>query len=68
MHQVLVVAGGLLSCGMRTLSCSMWDLITRPGIKAMPPAVEVWSLNHWTARALMTHHFVLADLDCVNCQ
>ena len=21
-----------------------------PGIKPMPPAVEAWSLNHWTAR------------------
>ena len=24
-------------------------LVPRPGIKAMPPAVEAWSPNHWTA-------------------
>ena len=26
-----------------------WDL-PWPGIKPVPPAVEVWSLNHWTVR------------------
>ena len=25
-------------------------LVPQPGIKPMPPAVEVWSPNHWTAR------------------
>ena len=25
-------------------------LVPRPGIKPVPLAVEVWSLNHWTAR------------------
>ena len=25
-------------------------LVPWPGIKPMPPALEVWSLNHWTAR------------------
>ena len=25
-------------------------LVPRPGIKPVPPAVETWSLNHWTAR------------------
>ena len=31
----------------------MWDLSSPtkgPGIEPMSPAVEVWSLNHWTAR------------------
>ena len=23
-------------------------LVPQPGIKPMPPALEVWSLNHWT--------------------
>ena len=32
LHQVLVVAYGTFSCGMRTLSCSMWGL-PRPVIK-----------------------------------
>ena len=30
--------------------CSMWDLVPRAGIEPVPPAVEVWRLNHWTAR------------------
>ena len=25
-------------------------LVPRPGIKHVPPAVKVWSPNHWTAR------------------
>ena len=25
-------------------------LVLRPGIESMPPAVGVWSLNHWTAK------------------
>ena len=25
-------------------------LVPQPGIKPMPPAVEAWSLNHWTTR------------------
>ena len=30
--------------------CSMWDLSSPPVLKPLPPAVEAWSLNHWTAR------------------
>ena len=25
-------------------------LVSQPGIKPVPPAVEAWSLNHWTTR------------------
>ena len=25
-------------------------LVSQPGIKPVPPALEAWSLNHWTAR------------------
>ena len=32
---------GYTACGI---------LVPQPGIKAMPPALEVWSLNHWTTR------------------
>ena len=31
-------------------------LVPRPGIELMPPAMEVWSLNHWPTREV---------LDCV---
>ena len=27
-------------------------LVPRPGIEPVPPAVEAWSPNHWTAREL----------------
>ena len=56
--QVLVIACGiylcygmqdLISCGIRTLSCSMWDVVLCPGIEPRPPALGVWSLSHWTA-------------------
>ena len=32
---------------MQTLSCSMWDLVPWPGIEPGPPALGMWSLNHW---------------------
>ena len=61
MYCVLVGAHGIIcsffncsmrdfSCSMQTLACSLWDLIPWPGIKPKPPALEVWSLSHWTAR------------------
>ena len=28
----------------------MWEPSSRPGIEPVPPAVEAWRLNHWTAR------------------
>ena len=30
--------------------CGFWDLVPRPEIEPVPPAVESWSPNHWTAR------------------
>ena len=35
----------------------MWDLIPRPGVKIAPPALEVRSLNHWTAREVRIPNF-----------
>ena len=32
------------------LSCGMWDLVHWAGIEPRPPALEVWSLSHWTTR------------------
>ena len=32
------------------LSYSMWDLVPWLGIKPRPPALEAWSLSHWTTR------------------
>ena len=30
--------------------CVQEILVYEPGIETMPPAGEVWSLNHWTSR------------------
>ena len=30
--------------------CFCGTLVPRPGIESVPPAVEAWSLNHWTTR------------------
>ena len=32
-------------------------LVSRPGIKQVPPAMEVWSLNHWTVREIPIKSF-----------
>ena len=41
------------------LSCSMWDLVPRPGMKPGPPALGARSLSHWTAREA---HFIMCSL------
>ena len=33
-------------------------LVPRPGIEPAPPALEVWSLNHWTAREVPAIIFI----------
>ena len=35
------------------MACGL--LVPQTGIKPVPPAVEVWSLNHWTAREVPIH-------------
>ena len=32
-------------------------LVPRPGIEPAPPALEAWSLNHWTAREVPGNPF-----------
>ena len=36
------------SGGMRSFSCSMWDLVPWPGTGPRSPALGGWSLSHWT--------------------
>ena len=43
LHRVLVVPRGICSC-------SMWDLLPRPGIKLQPPPLGAQSLRQWTTR------------------
>ena len=40
----------IFSCGVRTLSCYMWNLDPWPGMEPGPPALGVWHLSHWTTR------------------
>ena len=35
------------------LTCGMWHLISCPEMKPRPPALEVWSLSHWTTREVL---------------
>ena len=44
-HINLAVPG--LSCGMLTLSCSMWDLVPWTGIDSRLLELRAQSLNHW---------------------
>ena len=43
-----VAACRIFSWGMKTLSFSMWDLVSCPGIKPEPLALGAQSLSHWT--------------------
>ena len=47
----LVSAYGIFSCGMQTLSCSIWDLVPWPGSEPGPPALGAQSLNHWITKS-----------------
>ena len=41
---IFTVPCGIFSCGMATISCSMWDLVHWPGIEPGPSALAAWSL------------------------
>ena len=36
---------------------SCWILVPQPGIVLVPPPLEAWNLNHWTAREVPKIHF-----------
>ena len=38
--------------------CGLRSLVPRPGMEPAPPAVEVWSPNHWTARGVPVLRYV----------
>ena len=40
----------LLYLAVPGLSCSMRDLVPRPGIEPGPPALGAWTLSPWTTR------------------
>ena len=44
------ILGGEACCA----ACGI--LVPQPGMEPMPPTVEAWSLNHWTAREFPKEH------------
>ena len=42
----VIVACRFFSCGMQNCNCSMWDLVSRSGIKLESPVLGAWSLSH----------------------
>ena len=38
--------------------CGKKDPVSQPGIKPASPALEVWSLNHWTTREVLPTSFI----------
>ena len=55
------MAGRIFSWGMRTLCCTMWDLVPWPGIEPRLPALGVQNLSHWT-----TTEFPIIDFNKAN--
>ena len=47
---VLVVAHGIFSCSLWTLSGDMWDLVSQRVIWPRHPALGAWNLSHWPTR------------------
>ena len=48
----------------KIFSCSMWDLVPRPGIEPRPPALGARSLSHWTTREVPWCIFFGYHWDC----
>ena len=66
MYQVLAAACGLSRCEFKDspvvahglncpLACGI--LVPRPDIEPMSPALEAWTLNHWTTREVTMVYF-----------
>ena len=48
-HQVTSLQKAVLIHLYLAAQAALAKLVPPPGIKSMPPALEAWSLNHWTA-------------------
>ena len=51
---IFVATCGIFGSYIQILSCSMWDLVPRPGIELGPPELGVHSLGHWATREVPT--------------
>ena len=54
---VLAAARRIVKVAADKLSCSVWDLVPRPGIKPGAPALGAQSPSHWTTREVPHCHF-----------
>ena len=61
-----VEACGIFSFNMRTLSCSMWDLVPWIGIESRAPALWAWSLSHWNIKEVSFHACFCNDNSILN--
>ena len=61
MWGLLVAAHMIFSCSMWTLSHSMWDLVSQPGIEPGSPALGAQSLSHWTTREVPMSLMYIGD-------
>ena len=50
-------SSGTLICGMGTLSCSMWHLVSSPGMEPRPSALRALNLSNGTTREVLTPWF-----------
>ena len=44
---------------LRCRACG--TLVPQPGIEPVPPALQAWSLNHWTAREVPQHSVLILE-------
>ena len=47
-------------------NCGMWDLVPWPGMQPGSPALEAWSLSHWTTREVPGSCHLDAQVLCLN--
>ena len=53
---------------LKFFGCAMWHVgitVPQPGIEPMPPAVEAWNLNHWTAREVPKFFYFLIPFNSI---
>ena len=47
---IIIVASRIFSCGIKTFSCSMWDLVPWSRIGPRPTVLGAWSFKPWNTR------------------
>ena len=50
-------SSGTLICGMGTLRCNMWHLVSSPGMELRPSALGALNLSHGITRKVLTPWF-----------